>query len=357
MKIKYLIYAAILIVVGYLIYNRVQSNKSQAAATSGTAGKGAKMPPISVNGVVVTPQHFDNTLSVSGSIEANEQVQIRTEISGIVKTIFFKEGTLVNKGDMLIKINDDELQAQLLQATTKENLAKENEYRSKMLLQKEAISQQEYDATLADLKSLQAQTQLIKAQLSKASIRAPFSGKIGLRSISEGEYVTSATVITSLVNANPVKITFSIPEKYANRIPLNTKLTFTTSSSTEVFNAQVFAIEPSINIATRTIQLKALANNSGGKLLPGSFAKIDLPLSSIKDALLVPTEAIVPVLKGKKVFIMENGLAKDVEVETTARTEKDVLVSAGIKPGDTVLTTGIMSLKTGMPVKVTIVNR
>jgi membrane fusion protein, multidrug efflux system len=352
MKIKYIVYSLIILIVGYLVFTRLTQDKPVAA----NMGKGGKMPPMMVNGMIIKPQNFNNSLQISGSIEANEQVQIRSEISGIIENISFREGSSVSKGEVLIRINDDELQAQLTQAVTKENLSKENEYRAKALLEKEAISQQEYDVALADLKSLQAQTQLIRAQLSKTVIRAPFSGHIGLRTISVGEYVNPTIAITNLVNANPVKISFSIPEKYSNRVRSGSEISFRIDGSDKKNTAKIYAIEPGINATTRTLQMKAYAENPKGDLLPGSFAKIDLPLSTVNDALLVPTQAVIPVLKGKKVFIANNGTAKEVMIETSTRTDKDVLVTSGLNANDTVLTTGMMSLRDGAPVKVKVVN-
>jgi membrane fusion protein (multidrug efflux system) len=310
-----------------------------------------------VNGVVVKHSSFSNSLSVSGSIEANEQVQIRSEVSGIVREINFKEGTNVSEGAVLLRIDDAELQAQLSQALTKQNLAAENEDRAKKLLKKEAISHEEYDIALADLRSLQAQTQLIRAQIAKTRVRAPFSGKIGLRTISAGEYLTPTTIVTSLVSVNPVKISFSIPEKYSSEVGMNSTIKFTVSGSDKTYNATVYAIEPGIDATTRTLQLKAKANNPNGELLPGSFAKVELALSNTEDAIMVPSEAVVPVLKGRKVFVTDNGKAKEVMVETGSRTEREVLITSGLKPGDTVLTTGLMALKAEAPVKVQLIKQ
>ena len=314
------------------------------------------MPPTRVNGIVVKAESFANNLSVSGSVEANEQVQLRSEIPGLITGIYFKEGSFVKRGQLLVKINDRELQAQLSQALTKQKLAAQSEYRAKMLLQKEAISKEEYDVALADLSSLKSQTQVIRAQLSKTRITAPFSGKIGLRNVSTGEYLTPTTTIANLVSINPVKIMFSVPEKYAGQINLNSKLDFSVAGSTRTYSANIYAIEPSIDMNTRTLQIKARADNPSGQILPGSFAKIDLPLSNVKDALLIPSEAIIPVLKGKKVFISSHGKAKEVMVETGQRTDKSVLITSGLTVGDTVLTTGMMSLKPEMSVIINIVN-
>ena len=354
MKIKYIIYLLIVILLGYLIVNRINKGKESPKNSGKTNTKEGENKPTSVKGIIVSAQNFSNELNVSGSIEANEQVQIRSEISGLVRSVNFKEGTSINKGDLLIKIEDRELKAQLLQADTKVKLAAQIEARARKLLQSEAISQEEYDNINADLKLLQAQTLLIKAQLSKTEIRAPFSGRIGLRNISVGSYITPSTEIVNLLSVNPVKITFSIPEKYAQLIKLGSKISFTTAGNSQVFNAEIFAKEPAITIETRTLVLKARAINNNNLLLPGSFANINLPLENIKDAILIPSEAIIPILKGKQVFICKNGLAKAVEIKSEIRTEKDVLVSLGLSVGDTVLTTGIMSIKADAPVKVTI---
>jgi len=351
MKIKYLVYAFLTIgIIGFIGY-RITENKSGEGDAKDSKGKGKSM---NVNGIVATPATFDNNLSLSGSIEANEQVEIRSEVSGIVEGIYFKEGSNVSKGQVLFKVNDLELRAQLRQTSTREGLASENERRAKLLLQKEAISQEEYDLARADLKSAQAQSQLIKAQIAKTSVRAPFSGRIGLRSISPGTYITPAILVAKLVNTGKLKITFSIPEKYASQVKTNTTLTFKVAGSDEKFSATVYAIEPEVAIATRTLQVRAIADNKTGKLLPGTFADVELPLDIIKDAIVVPTEAIIPIQNGKKVFISSNGQAKEIMIETATRTDATILVLSGLKAGDTVITSGVMSLKNETPVTVTI---
>lgn len=351
MKLKNIFYTLLIIGFVAFITYRIVENKS---GDSGPKGKDGKNKSMTVNGIVVKAQTFDNNLSLSGSIEANEQVDIRSEVSGIVEGIYFKEGSNVSKGQLLFKVNDLELRAQLAQAKTKEGLASENERRAKLLLQKEAISQEEYDIARADYKLAQAQIQLIQAQIAKTSVKAPFSGKIGLRSISPGTYITPSILVAKLVNIGKLKITFSVPEKYANQIRVNSNLSFTVTGSTQSYLAKVYAIEPEVQIATRTLQVRALAENRDGKLLPGTFANVELPLDIIKDAIVIPTEAIIPVQDGKKVFISNMGKAKEVMVETTTRTDASILVLSGLKVGDTVLTSGVMSLKEDTPVKVKI---
>jgi membrane fusion protein (multidrug efflux system) len=267
-----------------------------------------------------------------------------------------QEGANVSKGSLLVKINDRDIQAQLQEILTKQRLSATNENRSKQLLEKGAISQEEYDTSLADLQSLKAQTQLIRAQLAKTAIYAPFSGKIGLRSISVGGYITPTTLIANLSSINPLKISFSVPEKYIGQIKHDSEITFTTDGFNKKFSGRVFAIEPGINTQTRTLQIKALVPNANNELLPGSFAKIKLALSTVKDALIIPNQAIIPVLNGKTVYISKDGKAQQVSVEAGTRTAEHIVITSGLSVGDTVLTTGAMALKPDAPVKVTVVN-
>ena len=349
MKIKNLIYALLIIgIVGFIAY-RISSNKSKNDESKKSGGKDI---PTAVEGIVVKTATFDNNLALSGSVEANEQIEIRSEVSGIVEGIYFTEGSNVKKGQVLFKVNDIELRAQLRQAATKEGLASENQRRAKLLLQKEAISQEEFDIANAEFASMQAQTQLIRAQIGKTSVRAPFSGKIGLRSISPGTYLTPTILVAKLVNTGKLKITFSIPEKYASQVKSGSTIDFTVSGSDKVYSAKIYAIEPEIAVATRTLQIRAIADNVDGKLFPGTFAEVKLPLTTIKDAIVVPSQAIVPVQNGKKVFISNKGKAKEVMVEATTRTDASILILSGLKAGDTLITSGVMSLKNDSPVKV-----
>jgi len=358
MKKRYIIYIILLLGIAYLVYHRISENKkiSGDGPPKGGAKGGNTGPGLSVEGIVIKTTNFDSKVEITGTLEANESVVLRSEVQGLVTGIYFKEGSTVSKGAVLVKVNDRDIQAQLREAITKQGLSGTNENRAKQLLEKGAISQEEYDTSLADLQSLKAQTQLIRAQLAKTTLVAPFSGKIGLRSISVGEYLTPTTVIANLLSTNPIKINFSIPEKYVGQIKLGSEITFNTDASNKEFKGKVFAIEPGIDQQTRTLQIKALAANASGELLPGSFAKIKLALNTINDAILVPTEAIIPVLKGKVVYVSRNGKAQQVPVEAGTRTTEKIVITSGLKVGDTVLTTGAMSLKPDAAVKVKIVN-
>lgn len=359
MKKRYIFYLILALGLAYLVYHRISENK-KIEGPGGGGGKGAKGKggaPLNVDGIVVNSADFASNLEITGSIEANEAVTLRSEVAGLVTGIYFKEGSNVSKGATLVKINDRDIQAQLKEALTKQNLSATNENRAKQLLEKGAISQEEYDTSLAELQTLKSQAQLIRAQLAKTTIVAPFSGKVGLRNISVGEYLTPNTTIANLLSTNPVKITFSVPEKYVSQIKTNSNISFNIDGSNKNYSGKVFAIEPGINEQTRTLQIKALAPNANGELVPGSFAKIKLPLTTIKDAILIPTEAVIPVLEGKVVYVSRGGKAQQVSVETSTRTAEQILVLSGLKVGDTVLTTGAMALKPDAEVKVKIAKK
>ncbi|HET8803445.1 MAG TPA: efflux RND transporter periplasmic adaptor subunit [Aequorivita sp.] len=348
MKTKHIVYSLLIIGILSFITYRIIKNKEE----NNLGDKKGGAPISTVTGLIATPEKFADNLSLSGTLEANEHVEIRSEIMGVVEAINFEEGSQVSKGQVLLRVNDMEMRAQLSKVGTAQQLASENERRAKLLLEKQAISQEEYDIASADFKSAKAESQLISAQLGKATIRAPFSGTIGLRYISTGTYVTPATPIATLVNTKQLKITFSIPEKYASRMKVNSELTFTVAGSNEEYKAKIYAIEPMVDLATRTLKMRAIAENPEGKLYPGSFANVILPLEVVDDALLVPTEALIPIQNGKMIFISKGGKAKQIEVETGSRTDSLVRVLSGLKPGDTILTSGVMSLKEGVPVKV-----
>lgn len=348
MKIKYLVYTVIIVGMVGLVAYRISKNSEIGKPKSPEA----MISATTVSGMVLRSQAFNDNISLSGTLEANEQIEIRSEVSGVVESINFEEGSKVVKGQLLFKVNDIELQAQLSKVQTAQKLAAENERRAKLLLEKQAISQEEYDISSADYQSAKAESALVAAQLSKTTIRAPFSGIIGLRSISKGTYVSPSTVIAKLVNTDQLKITFSIPEKYASKINVGTLLTFTTSDSKEKNTAKIYAIEPEVEIATRTLKMRAIADNPGGKLFPGTYANVILPLETVDNALMVPSEALIPVQNGKKIFISEDGKAKEIDVVIGSRTGSSVRVLSGLKAGDTVLTYGVMALKNGSPVKV-----
>ncbi len=306
-----------------------------------------KQQPVQVTAYVVKPQKLDNKIFISGTLRSNEEVTLMPEVAGKVTAIFFKEGSAVKKGDILVTINDVELQAQLKKLQLQEKLATEQEARQKKLLAINGISQEEYDIMLSRLNSAVADIEVLKAQIAKSRITAPFDGTIGLKNISEGSYVTPGTQIAAIQQTDPMKLDFYVPEKYASLVKVNSQLVFTTEATNEKYTAVVMAVEPKVDAATRTIQVRAKTDNKNGNLFSGSFVRIEFSLEQTEDALMIPTEAIIPILKGQKVFVSRGGKAEEVKVETGLRSENKVQILKGLAAGDTVIATGIMQLKVG----------
>ena len=309
-----------------------------------------------VTAVVVRPERIVDRIFSSGTVLANEGVDLRSEIAGKVTGISFREGSRVQKGDLLVKIDDSELQAQLLKQDSQLKLAQDKEHRRRQLLERGNISPEDYDIALNELNAIRAEAQLIEARIKKTEIRAPFNGFIGLRFVSEGSYVSPETRIASLQNITIVKIDFAVPERYAQDLRPGAEIAFHLSGSATRFRGAIFAIEPKIDPTTRTVLLRARCPNPGEVIMPGAFAEVELSLKEIPDALMVPTEALIPDMQGQTVFLARGGVADQSRVETGLRTEKLIQLTSGVRPGDTVITSGILQLAPGMPVTLTVVH-
>jgi membrane fusion protein (multidrug efflux system) len=286
----------------------------------------------------------------TGTLKPDEEVDLAFETSGKIVGINFTEGTHVKKGDLLAKINDRPLQAQLEKLEAQLKMAQAKEFRQRSLLDKDAISQESYDQIVTDVQSINADIDLIKARISETELRAPFDGIIGLRYLSEGSFTTPATKIARLIKTSPIKIEFSIPEKYAQEIKIGYPVTFVIDGSDKVFKANVYAVDPKIDIETRTIVLRALYPNKNEELKTGRYAGITLQMSQVDDAIAIPSEAIIPEMDGVKVFIYNKGKAQSVKVTIGLRTESKVQITEGLKFGDTLITSGIMQLRQNMPI-------
>jgi membrane fusion protein, multidrug efflux system len=301
-------------------------------------------------GFVILPIHLSELIRQSGTLKPDEEVDLSFETSGKIVGINFTEGTRVKKGDLLAKINDRPLQAQREKLEAQLKMAEAKEFRQRSLLDKDAISQESYDQVQTDVQSLKADINLIIARISETELRAPFDGIIGLRDLSEGSFVTSSTKIVRLTKISPLKMEFAISQKYASEIKIGYPITFTIEGFSKTFNASVYAIEPKIDIETRTIVLRAMYQNKNEELKPGVYASITLELSNVDNAIAIPTEALIPEMEGEKVFIYRNGKAQSVKVNTGLRTESRIQITSGLKFGDTVITSGIMQLRQNLPV-------
>lgn len=326
---------------------RVRKMLSSSGDGGGARGDGR----VPVSALVVRPGPARNTVHATGTILANEEVDLRSETSGRVVEIRFREGSRVERGQLLLKIDDAELQAQRLKVASQVKLAEDKEHRRRQLLERQNISPEDYEVTLNELRAVQAELQLMDARIAKTEIRAPFDGMIGLRYVSEGAYVTPTTRIVTLQNVRSVKIDFSVPEKYSSVVRPGQPIEFRVAGSDRLFPGEIYAVEPKIDAGTRNVLLRATAPNASGAIAPGGFAEVDLVLESFDDALMVPTQSLVPDLEGQKVFVAKNGVVEVRRVTTGIRTEATVQILSGLRPGDTLLTSGILQVIPGTRVQ------
>jgi len=347
-----LLFIAALLVAKYLFFPAESDEKGGPPGKSQPAGAKPGMPPALVSVYVVQPQELDNNLFATGSILANETVELKPEISGKVTGIFIREGEPVNKGTLLVKLNDADLQAQLKKVSAEIKLSEEKLNRYKSLLNIQGVSREEFDMATNQLMSLKADAEVLRVQISRCNITAPFTGVLGLRNISEGSIITPQQVVTTIQQLNPVKIDFSIPERYAGLIKNGSIINFSTEGSSAKHQGIVYAFEPGIETSSRSLKIRAKANNPGNVLLPGSFAKIELVLTKNENAIVVPTQSIVPILKGQQVFVCRMGKAEAVPVETGLRTDTGVQILSGLNVGDSVVVTGVMGLRPGASIKI-----
>jgi len=283
---------------------------------------------------------------------ATEEAELKTEASGRVVFLQLPEGKAVKAGTLLLKVNDADLQAQLNKTKIQLKLAFDTERRVHRLLQIEGTSKQEHDNAIAALHSLKADSAYIQAQIAKTEIHAPFDGVIGIRNVSVGSYVTPLLAVAKIHQINPIKIDFSLPEKYTSLLTVGDQIRFKTESSPQSFSAKITVKDPEVDLTTRSVRYRAFCQNPKEVLIPGSYARVEIPLKKSGEYLFVPTEAVVPFLKGKKVFVVKNGQAEEKIVETGLRTEEHIQVLSGLETGDSVVVNGNFQLKKGAAVRV-----
>jgi membrane fusion protein (multidrug efflux system) len=308
-------------------------------------------PTLRVRVHQVAPVQLAERLATIGTVRANESVEIVSEISGKIAAIHFDEGARVAEGALLLKIDDSELMAERQRAVHRVELAKRAEARQQQLLDDGVISSETYDVALGELNVLHAELQLIEAQLLKTKIRAPFGGVIGLRWVSPGSYLSSQTRIASLHDLDPVKLDFAVPERYSSLMRIGEEISFTVEGIERAFPGTIYAIEPNVDAASRSLRMRARCPNSDGALLPGTFANVELAIRSVADALTVPAIAVIPELGGKKVFVYREGLAEPRSVTTGIRNEREVQITDGLTEGDLVIISGILRLQPGLEVE------
>ncbi len=305
----------------------------------------SKMSTLSVEAMVINPSSLSEGIEVAGNILPFELTEIRSEISGRLTQINFKEGAPVSQNALLVKLFDGDLQAQLKKLQVQLQIAEKTEERQRELLKISGISQQDYDLSLLQVNNIKADIELVQVAISKTEIRAPYAGRMGLRNVSPGAYVTPANIITSISQVNMKKISFSIPEKYSNEITPGMPIGFTIEGKEGEFKATILAAESVIEADTRNLKILATVNDGSNKLVPGTFAKVSLTLAKKNDAVMIPTQCIIPSARAKQVIIYRNGVPVFTNVTTGIRSAETIQVTSGLQPGDTIVTTGLLFVR------------
>lgn len=304
-----------------------------------------------VETVQVTIAPIRDELTATGTLYSNESVVITTEIAGKVSEIFFEDGEKVSKGQVLLQLDQSVLAAERDRAEANFNLSETNIKRAELLLQEQAISERERDEAYAKWRLDQASLRLMEAQLAKTVIRAPFSGLLGLRNVSPGEYLQPGEAIVSLDDIDPIKVEFRAPEVFAHQLKTGKRIQMSVDAAPGTqFSGEVYAIDPQIDVNGRSVMMRAKVDQNDGPLRPGMFARVILVLEERPQALLIPEEALIPRGEEQTVFKVVDGKVVAVTVITGLRTRGKVEIVEGLEVGDTVITAGHIKVRPGMPV-------
>jgi len=341
--------AILLLLVGIIAYPKIKPLIS-GGSSSEQSFQPQQRRPLSVSAYIVEPTTLREEVRSTGTLLPDEEVDLSFETSGKIVGIFFQEGSYVEEGELLAKMNDRHLQAQLQKIEAQRRLLVEREFRQRSLLERDAISQEAYDQVLTELETVDADIELLKARIAETEVRAPFDGIVGLRYISEGSFASPNTRLARLIKTQPLKIEFAIPERYAGAIQPGFPIRFRVDGFLEPIHAEVYAVDPLVDERTRTFRLRALYDNKNNDLNPGRFTSITMQLSEIHDAISIPSEALIPEMEGDRVFVYRSGQAQPIYVLTGLRTEDRVQILDGLSFGDTLLITGVLQLRQGLPV-------
>lgn len=308
---------------------------------------------LTTKGIVLQYGTLNDIFRTKGVLLPDEEVDLTFETSGKITEIHFKEGSYVTKGQLLAKINDKPLQAELKKLETQLPLANERLFRQKTLLEKDAVSQETYEVVVTELEKLKADIELVKSRIAQTELRAPFDGVIGLRQVSNGAYASPSVVISKLTRISPLKLEFSVNERQINEIKPGTRLTFKIDNDRSTYEASVYAIESQLDPNTLSLKARALYPNTNGKLKAGQSASVEIRLKEISNTLVVPTISTIAEMGRDIAYVYKGGKAQQVILTKGLRTENSVQILSGLSVGDTLLTTGVMQLREGIPVNLT----
>jgi membrane fusion protein (multidrug efflux system) len=344
---------AVVVLMGFVLMNR----KGNEGGPDAKAGKPAGRAPLQVDAWVVKPSLLVDEITVTGSLMAYEEVDLKNEVAGRVVEMNLPEGRHVAQGTLLVKLYDDDLQAALKKLQVQLEIQQKIYERQTELLKVNGISRNDYEQSGLQINSLKADIEVQKVLIRKTEVRAPFDGVIGLRTISLGAQITPSTLLATIRREDRLKLDFSVPEKYSPEIHSGMKIHFTVGEAEKPYEASVMATEEGIDVQNRNLKVRAVVENPTNELLPGAFAHVNLRLGENPNALLIPTQSIIPEEDNKSVIVARKGKAHFVPVKTGIRRSSVIQVTGGLQPGDTVITNGLLFLKEGAPLLYSTVSR
>lgn len=331
------------------------SLNSCADKTEKISAKNIKAPssaPMPVEGYVVTPTVLNANVLVAGTLLPFEQTEIHPEVAGKVVALTIKEGSFVKRGTLLVKLFDDDLKAQLNKYNVQLQIAEKTQQRQDELLKIGGISQQDFDLSILNVSTIKADMQILRAAINKTEIRAPFDGILGFKNISMGAYITPQTIITTISQVNKLKLEFSVPEKYTNKVKVGNFVSFTTETSAKKYSGRIIAMESAITQENRSLKIQAIVEHLDNDITAGGFANVDFNLGENANALMIPTQAIIPQARDKKVIVYRGGSADFNTITTGIRDSSKVEILSGLAIGDTIITTGLLSIKPGSKISI-----
>jgi membrane fusion protein (multidrug efflux system) len=307
--------------------------------------------PVAIDAWIATPSPLEGQLEVNGTLVAPAFAELRPEVAGRITTLTLPEGREVREGTLIAQLFDDDLRAQYRKTEAQLNIARQTVKRLSSLLEVKGVNQQEYDQALAQMQSLEADLDFVKAQLRKTQILAPFTGTLGLRQVSLGAYITPQTIVTTIRQTNALFVDFNVPEVEASLIKRGSTVEVEVDGVGKR-RATIEAFESQIDATSRNLRVRAIIREGVAGLQPGAFARVYLPRATNTNAYLLPSGAFIPDTRDKKVFVVRGGKAKPQVVRTGQRLRDRVEVLEGLQTGDTVAVSGILYLRPDAPVQV-----
>jgi membrane fusion protein (multidrug efflux system) len=325
-------------------------------------GKNFQIPPTAVTTVVAARETWPSTLSIIGTAAAIQGVTVSADLPGTIDKIHFESGQWVKEGDILVELDTRQERAQLANLEAQRDLAKVNYGRAQELVKSGVIARQDFDTASAQQKTTEAQVGDIKAAIARKTIHAPFSGVLGIRQVSLGQYLAAGQAIVSLQTLSPIYVNFGVPQQDTGKVIPGHVMRVTNSDLPGMaFTGRILALDSVINEQTRNIQVQSIVTNKDNKLRPGMFVQVELPLGSPREVVPVPASAINYAPYGDSVFIVTEmrdpkgntyrGVRQQVVKIEGSRGDQVAIIS-GLNPGDEVVSSGVFRLRNGAPVQV-----